>query len=118
LAASGIRFALQASSQQAAAGDGSNVLDERIDVVMKTLLLICALGTSHADCSIATAEAVIQGPDAASLGQCGLHAQAYIADGAIAGYLGAHYLKIACTSGEPPHAVPEPPVHSTAQVTR
>ena len=68
---------------------------------MKTLLLICALGTPQADCSIGTAEAVIQGPDAMSLVECGLHGQAYIADGAIAGYLdGAHYLKITCTSGQ------------------
>lgn len=47
---------------------------------------------------MATAEAVIQGPDAASLVQCGLHGQGYIAHGAIAGYL--DHLKIACTSGQ------------------
>ena len=53
-------------------------------MVITTLLLICALGTSHADCSIDTAEAVIQGPDAMSLVECGLHGQAYLADGALA----------------------------------
>jgi hypothetical protein len=86
--------------------------------MIKTLLLICTVGTPNADCSIATAEVVIQGPDAASLVECGLHGQAYIADGAIAGYLdGAHYLKIACTSGqrlpapeiEPIQTATEPP---------
>lgn len=67
--------------------------------MMKTLLLICSLGTPQSDCSVATAEAVIEGPDAMSLVQCGLHGQAYIADGAIAGYLdGAHYLKVTCTA--------------------
>jgi hypothetical protein len=86
--------------------------------MMKTLLLICALGTPQADCSITTAEAVIQGPDAMSLVQCGLHGQAYIAQGAIAEYLdGAHYLKITCTSGERLHAAPNPPIRSTAQAT-
>jgi hypothetical protein len=69
--------------------------------MIKTLLLICTLGTPQADCSIATAEAVIQGPDAMSLVECGLHGQAYIAHSAIAAYLdGAHYLKISCTAGE------------------
>jgi hypothetical protein len=69
--------------------------------MFKTLLLICSLGMPRADCSIATAEAVIQGPDAMSLIECGLHGQAYIAPGAIAGYLdGEHYLKITCTSRE------------------
>jgi hypothetical protein len=69
--------------------------------MFKTLLLICSLGIPRADCSIETAAAVIQGPDAMSLMECGLHGQAYIAPGAIAGYLdGEHYLKITCTSGE------------------
>ena len=81
--------------------------------MMKTLLLICALGTPQADCSTATAEAVIQGPDATSLVQCGLHGQAYIAHGAIAGHLdGAHYLKITCTSGERLHTPTAQPVRS------
>jgi hypothetical protein len=90
--------------------------------MMKTLLLICALGTPQADCSIATAAAVIQGPEATSLVQCGLHGQAYIAHGAIAGYLdGAHYLKITCTSRarlHPPTVQPlrsAEPSPSTAQ---
>ena len=42
-------------------------------MMMTTLLLICALGTSQADCSIDTAEAVIQGPEATSLVECGLY---------------------------------------------
>ena len=70
------------------------------DMVMTTLLLICALGTSQADCSIHTAQAVIQGPEAASLVECGLHGQAYLAGGALASYLDEwHYLKVSCTAG-------------------
>jgi hypothetical protein len=69
--------------------------------MLKTLLLICTIGTPQPDCSIATAEAVIQGPEAMSPIECGLHGQAYIAPGAIANYLdGAHYLKTICTSGD------------------
>jgi hypothetical protein len=84
--------------------------------MMKTLLLICALGTPQADCSMDTAEAVIQGPDTTSLVQCGLHGQAYIAHGAIAGYLdGAHYLKITCTSGQRLRAPAIQPIRSTGR---
>ncbi len=67
-------------------------------MMMKTLLLICALGVPQGDCDIETAAAVIQGPEAPSLVTCGLHGQAYIAEGALAGYLeDGHYLKIACS---------------------
>jgi hypothetical protein len=84
--------------------------------MMKTLLLICALGTPQADCSIDSAEAVIQGPDTTSLVQCGLHGQAYIAHGAIAGYLdGAHYLKITCSSGDRAAAPAIRPVQSAEE---
>ena len=70
-------------------------------MLMKALLLICAVGMEQADCSINTAEAVIQGPDAESLVECGLHGQAYIASGALAGYLDdGRYLKVSCTAGQ------------------
>jgi hypothetical protein len=83
------------------------------DMMMKALLLICALSTPHADCSVDTATAVIQGPDASSLVECGLHGQAYIAEGALAGYLDdAHYLKVACTSRQ---VLPGTPVQSLAR---
>ena len=65
---------------------------------MKTLLLICALNVAHGDCGVETAEVVVQGPESQSLVVCGLHGQAYLAEGALAGYLdGDHYLKITCT---------------------
>ena len=68
--------------------------------MMKTLLLICALAVPRGECDLETATAVVQGPDAPSLVTCGLHGQAYIAQGALAGYLAdGHYLKIACTAG-------------------
>ena len=77
--------------------------------MIKILLLICTLSTPQADCSITTAEAVIQGPDAMSLVECGLHGQAYIAHGAIASYLdGAYYLKITCTGERPRPSTTEP----------
>ena len=79
-------------------------------MLMTTLLLICAVGTAQADCSTATAEAVIQGPDAESLVECGLHGQAYIAEGALAGYLDdGHYLKVACTARQIPASAPALP---------
>ena len=75
--------------------------------MMKALLLICALGTPQGDCSVETATAVIQGPDATSLVECGLHGQAYIAEGALAGYLDdGHYLKVICTSRQIHRAAP------------
>ena len=66
---------------------------------MKTLLLICAVGLLHRDCSIATAVAVVQGPDVVHLAQCGVLGQAYLADTAIAAYIeDGHYLKILCSA--------------------
>ena len=86
--------------------------------MMKTLLLICAIGTSHADCSMDTAAAVIQGPDAMSL------------VGMRPAWPSLHrawrdrrvprrraYLKISCTSGRRLHAAAKAPTRSTAQAT-
>ena len=85
-------------------------------MMMQTLLLICALATPQADCGLETADAVIQGPEAMSLVECGLHGQAYIAGGALAGYLDdEHYLKVSCTSGRPLRAAGLQPGRSTAQ---
>jgi hypothetical protein len=79
---------------------------------MKTLLLICALSVAHNDCGVETAEVVVQGPESQSLVVCGLHGQAYLSEGALAGYLdGRHYLKIACTPEKRAHAKP---LHQTA----
>jgi hypothetical protein len=69
--------------------------------MMKVTILVCAIGMPQADCSVDTATAVIQGPDAESLVTCGLHGQAYIADTAIADYADdEHYIKLRCTMGE------------------
>ena len=69
-------------------------------MMMQTLVLICALATPQADCGPDTADTVVQGPEAMSLVECGLHGQAYIAGGALAGYLdNEHYLKVSCISG-------------------
>ncbi len=69
-------------------------------MMMQTLLLICALATPQANCDPETADTVVQGPEAMSLVECGMHGQAYIAGGALAGYVDdQHYLKISCTSG-------------------
>lgn len=67
--------------------------------MMKTVILICALSLSRPDCSPDTAIAVVQGPEAAHLAQCGFIGQAYLADTAMANYLdGEHYIKILCTA--------------------
>ena len=76
---------------------------------MKSLILICALGLSHADCAIDTATVVIQGPEAGGPAQCGFLAQAYLAGTSIAGYLERdHYLKIACSPDRLRRAGAEP----------
>lgn len=65
---------------------------------MDVLILICALDIARAECSIDTANAVVQGPEAVGAATCGLHGQAYIASTAIASYLNdGHYLKLSCT---------------------
>ena len=69
--------------------------------MMKTVILICALGMAQPDCSTETAITVVQGPDATSLASCGFVGQAYLAETALADYLdGEHYLKILCTAGD------------------
>ena len=71
--------------------------------MMKSLILICALGLARPDCTTETAIAVVQGPDSGGLAQCGFVSQAYLADTAMANYLdGEHYLKILCTAGGRP----------------
>ena len=68
--------------------------------MMKTLILICALGMPRAECSIDSAVSVVQGPDASHLAQCGFLGQAYLASTAMANYLdGEHYPKVLCTAG-------------------
>lgn len=71
------------------------------EAMMKTLILVCALATARPDCNPDTAMAVVQGPDAGGLANCGFVGQAYLADTALASYLdGEHYLKILCTAGD------------------
>ena len=83
---------------------------------MKTLILICALGTFRQDCSIETATAVVQGPEATHLAQCGFLGQAYLADTALAAYVeDGHDLKILCTSGNRPGPATLTTVNSSDQ---
>ncbi len=85
--------------------------------MLKTLILICLLGTAQADCTENTADAVIQGPDAMSLVECGMHGQAYVAGGALAGYVDKeHYLKVSCTAGRRVRAPGLQPIRSAAQM--
>ena len=86
-------------------------------MMMQTLLLICALATPQADCGPKTADMVVQGPEAMGLVECGMHGQAYIAGGALAGYVdNEHYLKVSCTAGRHLRAAALPSVRSTAHV--
>lgn len=82
--------------------------------VMKTLILICTLATLRQDCTIETAAAVVQGPEASGLVQCGFLGQAYLAHTALASYVeDGHYLKILCTSGQRRNPAP---LHSDEEV--
>lgn len=89
--------------------------------MMKTLILVCALATARPDCNPETAMAVVQGPDAGGLANCGFVGQAYLADTAIANYLdGDHYLKILCMAGDRPEIQRAEPtgVRESAEVAR
>lgn len=69
--------------------------------MMKTVILICALGIARPDCSADTATSMIQGPDATGLASCGFLGQAYLASTSLADYLDdGHYMKILCTGGD------------------
>ena len=85
--------------------------------MLKTLILICLVGTAQADCNENSADAVILGPDAVSLVECGMHGQAYVAGGALAGYLDhEHYLKVSCTGGRRVRVPGLQPIGSATQV--
>ncbi len=72
---------------------------------MKSLILICALALSHADCNTDSATVVLLGPADGAPARCGFVAQAYVAGTAIAGYLDdGHYLKVSCGPKPPGHA--------------
>ncbi len=82
--------------------------------MIKTLILICAVGIARPDCSEDTAVSVIRGPDAGNLAQCGFLGQAYLADTAFASYLdGDHYLKIVCTASDRLNVEAEPKTESS-----
>lgn len=88
-------------------------------MMMQTVLLICALATPQADCGLQTADTVVQGPEAASLVECGLHGQAYIAGGALAGYVDdGHYLKVSCTPSPRLRAAGPQPFANAVQAAR
>ena len=52
-----------------------------------------------------------------SLVECGMHGQAYVAGGALAGYVdNEHYLKVSCTAGRRVRAPALQPIRNAAQV--
>jgi len=89
--------------------------------MIKTVILICALGMARADCTPETSVVVLQGPDAGGFAQCGFLGQAYLADTAMAEYLdGEHYMKILCAAGNQSngiHKAASPNQHQSAEVT-
>ena len=67
------------------------------EIMITPLILICALSIARADCTPDTAEVVVLGPEVATVWQCQLYGQAYIATGPIADHLdGSTYLKVVC----------------------
>ncbi len=77
--------------------------------MIKTVILLCALGMARSDCTMETAMTVIQGPDTTSLASCGFVGQAYLAETSLAGYVNdGHYLKLLCTSGDQQDAKQRP----------
>ncbi len=83
--------------------------------MMKTVILVCALGIARPDCTIDNAVSVVQGPEASHLAQCGFLGQAYLASTSMANYLdGDHYLKILCTNGDRLDAQAKPTLNDQA----
>lgn len=64
--------------------------------MMKVLIMICAITTSHAECQPETARVTIQGPDVSNHIECARNPQAYLAGTAIE--VGPfEYVKVTCT---------------------
>ncbi len=71
--------------------------------MLKAVLLICALDVAPADCLPETALDVLAGPETGNVTACGLHAQAFLAQSALAqGMRDGEYLKIVCLPPEAP----------------
>ena len=65
--------------------------------MLKAVLLICALDVAPADCLPDSALDMIAGPETGDMAACGLHAQAFLAQSALAQGMGeGEYLKIVC----------------------
>lgn len=66
--------------------------------MFKVLILICAMGTSPADCQAYNAIDVIQGPDSGDEDACGLNGQAFLARIALSTpHRDDEYVKVSCT---------------------
>ena len=67
--------------------------------MLKAVLLICALDVAPANCLPDSALDMIAGPETGDMAACGLHAQAFLAQSALAQSMGeGEYLKIVCLS--------------------
>ncbi|MDW6026503.1 hypothetical protein SAZ10_32555 [Mesorhizobium sp. BAC0120] len=65
--------------------------------MLKMLILVCSVNVSPADCQQETALDIIQGPQVASVFECGMASQAMAAQTSILRHGSDEYMKVKCS---------------------
>jgi hypothetical protein len=77
--------------------------------MLKMLILVCSSNLSPADCQLETALDIIQGPQVASIFECGMASQVLVAQTSILHRAQGEYMKVRCTPVKAAEAaLPEP----------
>ena len=76
---------------------GNNHDNEGTTAMLKMLILVCSANLSPADCQPETALDIIQGPQVASVFECGMASQVMAAQTSILRHAPDEYMKVKCS---------------------
>jgi hypothetical protein len=78
--------------------------------MLKMLILVCSTAVSPANCQLETALDIIQGPQVASIFECGMASQVLVAQTLILQRSKGEYMKVKCSPAKAAEAplLPEP----------
>jgi len=74
--------------------------------MLKMLILVCSSHLPPADCQLETALDIIQGPQVASIFECGMASQVMVAQTSILRRAHGEYMKVKCSPVEKAEAAP------------
>jgi hypothetical protein len=82
--------------------------------MLKMLILVCSSNLSPADCQLETALDVIQGPQVASIFECGMASQVLVARTSILHRAQGEYIKVRCSPAKAAEAALSAPEDARA----